>query len=206
MGSGEALAASAPVAGGGWLFRHRSWLPVPLALILVGVRWGSVAHPAIFVVGPLLVLCGEAVRWWGVGQIGVISRTRTTRLGPLITSGPFALCRNPLYVGNLLLWAGFTVWSGLLWMLPATLGVFGGYYASIIGWEEALLTERFGEDYRRYCAETPRWLPRLGRWGRAASSGAMHGWREVAFSERGTLIAIVVGGLLLILRQRFWMP
>ena len=150
-----------PAAGGGWLFRHRSWLPVPLALILVFVRWGAFVHPAIFVVGPLIVLAGEGLRWWGVSQIGVISRTRTTRLGPLMTSGPFALCRNPLYVGNLLLWAGFSVWSGLLWMLPVTLGVFGAYYASIIGWEEALLTERFGEDYVRYCRETPRWWPRL---------------------------------------------
>jgi protein-S-isoprenylcysteine O-methyltransferase Ste14 len=203
MGSGEAVSPTAPVAGGGWLFRHRSWLPVPLALILVFVRWGAVLHPAIFVIGPLLVVSGEALRWWGVSQIGVISRTRTTRLGPLITSGPFALCRNPLYVGNLLLWAGFAVWSGLLWMLPVTVGVFATYYASIIGWEEALLTDRFGEDYIRYCRETPRWWPRLDRVGHALASSGAHGWREVVFSERGTLIAIVVGGALLALRHRF---
>ena len=203
MGSGEVITQTAPAAGGGWLFRHRSWLPVPLALILVFVRWGVFVHPAIFVVGPLTVLAGEGLRWWGVSQIGVISRTRTTRLGPLMTSGPFALCRNPLYVGNLLLWAGFSVWSGLLWMLPVTLGVFGAYYASIIGWEEALLTERFGEDYVRYCRETPRWWPRLSRLGSALASSALHGWREVAFSERGTLLAIVLGGALLALRHRF---
>jgi len=202
MSSGAAVSQTAPAAGGGWLFRHRSWLPVPFALILVFVRWGAFVHPAIFVVGPLIVLAGEGLRWWGVSQIGVISRTRTTRLGPLMTSGPFALCRNPLYVGNLLLWAGFSVWSGLLWMLPVSLGVFGAYYASIIGWEEALLTERFGEEYVRYCRETPRWWPRLNHLGSALASSALHGWREVAFSERGTLIAIVLGGALLALRHR----
>jgi protein-S-isoprenylcysteine O-methyltransferase Ste14 len=149
----------------------------------------------------LLAVAGESLRWWAVGQIGVISRTRTTRLGPLITSGPFALCRNPLYVGNLLLWAGFTVWSGLLWMLPITLGVFIVYYRSIIRWEETLLTERFGDAYAAYAAETPRWWPRLDRLSTAVSASAMHPWREVAFSERGTLAAIVVGALLLVVRQ-----
>ena len=201
MATGHATATAAP-AGGGWLFRHRSWLPVPFALVLLLVRWGMVRHPAVLVIGPLLVAAGEGLRWWAVGQIGVISRTRSTRVGPLITTGPFALCRNPLYVGNLLLWAGATVWSGLLWMLPVTVGVFAAYYASIIGWEEALLTDRFGDAYRAYRDETPRWWPRLDRLPAAWSASAMHPWREVAFSERGTLIAIGAASVLLVLRLR----
>jgi protein-S-isoprenylcysteine O-methyltransferase Ste14 len=201
MSSGQSATASSTPAGGGWLFRQRSWLPVPIALVLLLVRWGMVRHPAVWIAGPLLVIAGEGLRWWAVGQIGVISRTRATRLGPLITSGPFALCRNPLYVGNLVLWAGFTVWSGLLWMLPATLGMFGLYYRSIIDWEEALLADRFGEAYTSYTAATPRWRPRLDRLGSAFAASAMHPWREVAFSERGTLLAIAVGAGLLIARQ-----
>lgn len=201
MATGHATATAAPT-GGGWLFRHRSWLPVPFALVLLLVRWGMVRHPAVLVIGPLLVAAGEGLRWWAVGQIGVISRTRSTRVGPLITTGPFALCRNPLYVGNLLLWAGATVWSGLLWMLPVTVGVFAAYYASIIGWEEALLTDRFGDAYRAYRDETPRWWPRLDRLPAAWSASAMHPWREVAFSERGTLIAIGAASVLLVLRLR----
>jgi protein-S-isoprenylcysteine O-methyltransferase Ste14 len=201
MPSGPTAAQSTVPAGGGWLFRQRSWLPVPIALVLLLVPWGMVRHPALSIVGPLLVLAGESLRWWGVGQIGVISRTRTTRLGPLITSGPFAICRNPLYVGNLMIWAGFTVWSGLLWMLPITLGLFIVYYHSIIEWEEALLTERFGDAYRQYGAEIPRWWLRLDRLPAALAASAMHPWREVAFSERGTLAAIAVGAVLLVIRQ-----
>ena len=201
MPSRQTAAQSGAQAGGGWLFRQRSWLPVPIALVLLLVRWGMTRHPALPIAGLLLVAAGEGLRWWAVGQIGVISRTRTTRLGPLITSGPFALCRNPLYVGNLLLWAGFTVWSGLLWMLPITLGVFLLYYRSIIDWEEALLTERFGEAYTRYVDDTPRWWPRLDRLPAALAASAMHPWREVAFSERGTLAAIGVGAVLLVIRQ-----
>jgi protein-S-isoprenylcysteine O-methyltransferase Ste14 len=201
MPSGPAAARSGASAGGGWLFRQRSWLPVPVALVLLLVPWGMVRHPLLFVAGPLLVIAGESLRWWAVGQIGVISRTRSTRLGPLITTGPFALCRNPLYVGNLLLWAGFTIWSGLLWMLPITLGLFIVYYRSIIEWEEALLTERFGDAYRQYLRETPSCWPRLDRLPAAFAASAMHPWREVAFSERGTLAAIAIGAILLVVRQ-----
>ena len=201
MSSGPMAVQSGVPAGGGWLFRQRSWLPVPIALVLLLVRWGMVRHHALSIAGPMLVAIGESVRWWAVGQIGVISRTRTTRLGPLITSGPFALCRNPLYVGNLLLWAGFTLWSGLLWMLPVALGVFILYYRSIIDWEEALLRDRFGDAYSRYVAETPRWWPRMDRVPAAFAASAMHPWREVAFSERGTLLAIAIGAVLLVIRQ-----
>jgi len=201
MSTGPTAAQSTASVGGGWLFRQRSWLPVPIALILLLVRWGMLRHPILPIAGPFLVLAGEALRWWAVGQIGVISRTRSTRLGPLITTGPFTLCRNPLYVGNLLIWAGFTVWSGLLWMLPITLGIFIVYYRSIIEWEEALLTERFEGAYTEYVAVTPRWWPRLDRLAAALSASAMHPWRQVAFSERGTLAAIGVGAILLVIRQ-----
>ena len=201
MSSGPTAAHSTASVGGGWLFRQRSWLPVPIALVLLLVRWGMLRHPILPVAGPFLVLAGEGLRWWAVGQIGVISRTRSTRLGPLITTGPFTLCRNPLYVGNLLIWAGFTVWSGLLWMLPITLGIFIVYYRSIIEWEEALLTERFGEAYTEYVSVTPRWWPRLDRLPAALSASAMHPWRLVAFSERGTLMAIAIGAILLVIRQ-----
>ena len=201
MSTGPTAAQSTASVGGGWLFRQRSWLPVPIALVLLLVRWGMLRHPILPIAGPVLVLAGEALRWWAVGQIGVISRTRSTRLGPLITSGPFTMCRNPLYAGNLLIWAGFTVWSGLLWMLPITLGIFIIYYRSIIDWEEALLTERFGDAYREYVPVTPRWWPRLDRLAAALSASAMHPWRQVAFSERGTLAAIAVGAILLVIRQ-----
>ena len=56
--------------------------------------------------GVAVVVFAEALRLWGVHHIGVISRTRSDRLGPLVASGPFALVRNPLYLGNIMLWVG----------------------------------------------------------------------------------------------------
>ena len=48
-----------------------------------------------------MTAAGELIRLWGVHHIGAISRTRSQRLGPLVATGPFALIRNPLYVGNI---------------------------------------------------------------------------------------------------------
>jgi protein-S-isoprenylcysteine O-methyltransferase Ste14 len=186
---------------GGWLFRSRSWLPVPLVLLLLIGNWGRVGTPWIMAtIGASLVLLGELTRIWAVRQIGVISRTRSGRLGRLVTEGPFSLVRNPLYVGNLLLWTGFTVWSAKLWLLPVAWTLFLLQYSAIIRFEEDLLRQRFGEEYVAYTARVPRWWPRLSNLGAAVRDRAEHPWRATLFSERGTLIAVaVVSTLLLIL-------
>jgi hypothetical protein len=74
--------------GGAWLFRYRSFLPVPLALILLIVRAGELDGAAVMTLGAAIVAAGQALRLWAVRHIGTISRTRTTRYGPLMTAGP----------------------------------------------------------------------------------------------------------------------
>ena len=71
-----------------------------------------------------IVAGGLGIRYWAVSYIGTISRTRASRFGPLMSAGPFALVRNPLYVGNFLIWIGFAIASGLLWMLPVAWALF----------------------------------------------------------------------------------
>lgn len=182
---------------GGWLFRHRTALPVPIALALLLVRIGEVPRTTgLLVAGAALVAAGEAVRLWGVHHIGAISRTRSDRLGPLITSGPFGRVRNPLYIGNVALWVGFALCAGLVWMAPPILVLLGFEYHAIVRWEERLLERRRGDEYKAYMARVPRWVPSL----HSATSGPAavgYSWRQTFFSERGTLIAIGLGFLLL---------
>ena len=188
---------------GAWAFSQRSWTPVPLALILVGVRWKWVRTPWLFGLGVLVVLAGLGIRYWGVSHIGTISRTRAARYGPLMTAGPFALVRNPLYVGNFLIWIGFVLSSGLLWMLPVAWAIFALQYSAIVRFEEAALIRHFGASYEAYAREVPRWSLNLTRLGAAFGPAAPHGWREVCFSERGTLIAATVMTLLLLAKYRW---
>jgi protein-S-isoprenylcysteine O-methyltransferase Ste14 len=186
---------------GGWLFRHRTSLPVPiaLALLLIPATEGSSSW-TLAGVGLVLTVSGEAIRLWAVHHIGAISRTRSERLGPLVDSGPFALVRNPLYIGNILLWVGFTVTAGLLWMAPIVLILLALEYHAIVRWEEQLLESRLGEAYRQYVSRVPRWLPRRLSAGAAPSDAKGFSWGETLFSERGTLVAIAAGYLLLSLK------
>ena len=205
---------------GAWLFRHRTAVPLPLALAVLllpdSLAQGSTKPLAA---GAILIAFGEAIRLWGVRNIGAISRTRSDRLGPLVESGPFALIRNPLYVGNIALWVGFAVSAHLLSLVPVFVAILGLEYHAIVRWEERLLEERLGDRYRAYAAQVPRWIPRTFKRGARPSTGSgqpaggerrrtedsalsVFSWRETFYSERGTLIAIGIGYLLLWIKSQ----
>jgi protein-S-isoprenylcysteine O-methyltransferase Ste14 len=209
-----------PAALGGWLFRHRTAIPLPVAIAILLLRLGETPPSTpLIVAGVVVTMLGEALRMWGVHHIGVISRTRSDRLGPLIASGPFAILRNPLYVGNIALWVGFALTARLVWLAPVILVLLGLEYHAIVRWEEQLLESRLGDAYRAYAARVPRWLPTFNRRERrvrraeilsekdvSADSAASavkrdpYSWRETFYSERGTLLAIAAGYLLLWLK------
>jgi protein-S-isoprenylcysteine O-methyltransferase Ste14 len=185
-----------------------------MALAILLLRMGE-APPstALIIAGVVVTLLGEALRMWGVHHIGVISRTRSDRLGPLIASGPFAILRNPLYVGNIALWVGFALTARLVWLAPIILVLLGLEYHAIVRWEEQLLESRFGDAYRDYAARVHRWLPTFNRRERRVRRAEIlsekdpsadcavkrdpYSWRETFYSERGTLLAIAAGYLLL---------
>ena len=204
---------------GGWLFRHRTSIPIPVALAIVFLRaWEAPPGVPLVATGVAVTLLGEALRLWGVHHIGVISRTRSDRLGPLVEGGPFKIVRNPLYVGNIALWVGFALTARLVWLAPVILVLLGLEYHAIVRWEEQLLESRLGDAYRAYAARVNRWIPRLSRGDRtdgdlsafaggsvssASSTVSPYTLRETLFSERGTLVAIALGYLLLWLKARF---
>lgn len=182
------------VALGGSLFTWRTSLPLPIAAALLLIP--SQAEPWASVwAGTALVALGELLRLWAVRQIGAISRTRSDRLGPLVSTGPFARVRNPLYLGNILLWAGFSVSAGLVWLAPIVVALLAFVYHAIVQWEEGLLASRLGESYRAYVARVPRWLPSpvVDVASDRLRQQDPFSWRETLFSERGTLIAIAAG-------------
>ena len=190
---------------GGWLFRHRTSLPLPVALAILTLRIGEAPLSAVLVgTGVAITVIGELIRMWGVHHIGAISRTRSDRLGPLIDSGPFGLLRNPLYVGNIVLWVGFAVTARLVWLAPLVIVLLGLEYHAIVRWEETLLESRLGDAYRDYATRVPRWLPVLFYRRDRGDRREQHSFslRATLFSERGTLIAIALGYLVLWLKLR----
>jgi protein-S-isoprenylcysteine O-methyltransferase Ste14 len=77
----------------------------------------------------------------------------------LVTDGPYALTRNPMYAGHLVFLGGLA----LLTRSPVAAVVAAAHvpwFARRVRRDEERLQRRFGEPYAAYCAEVPRWLPR----------------------------------------------
>ena len=134
------------------------WRPLPLTL----------SHPAriaALILGALLYFPGLALVLWGrltLGRMYNVSSSFGARLyadQQLITHGPYALVRHPMYLGILV--ASF---GGLLlyrtWTLVFTALNFLALIVRARREEQALAAE-FGEQWKAYCRRVPAWLPRL---------------------------------------------
>lgn len=172
---------------GATLFRHRGWLPL-LFLGVPLVMPGSTS-PFRWVFGLALIAIGESIRLAGVAAAGSVTRRRSRNVQRLVTYGIFAWCRNPLYVGNFLIWMGFVTISGVLWFLPIAVLLFAVEYELIVRYEEGVLESTFGQEYLSYKSRTPRWLPRPPRM--AAETGE-HNWPEAWKSEISTFLQYAV--------------
>jgi len=174
------------------LFQHRSFVPIPFLVVMTIFAQPTTAS---FVTGLLVVLGGEYLRLWGVAIAG--SETRTTdRVGGtfLITTGPFAYVRNPLYLGNILMYFGFGVMSMALfpWLPLIALAFFTWQYSLIIQLEEEHLAERFGDDYRFYRTSVQRFVPTLKKYKAASAPQPEISWRRGLHSEKRTLQAVIL--------------
>lgn len=105
--------------------------------------------------GILLCFIGATLRYWASGYLRKDSR-------PAV-GGPYALVRNPLYLGTYLMAVGTALAIENGWLLGTVTILFGVIYHFIILDEEVKLRRIFGEPYLRYCKLVPRFFPRLWR-------------------------------------------
>ena len=138
-----------------FLVRRRTtftWL-VPLGLLVATYFYGQWTA-AGFITGFLFLLLGEIVRFWAAGYI--------RKDNAIATTGPYALVRNPLYFGSLLLAVGYLLISGLSWIAwLVVISLFLLFHLAAILFEETYLKGEFGEPYLTYLKQVPRLLPRL---------------------------------------------
>jgi protein-S-isoprenylcysteine O-methyltransferase Ste14 len=142
---------------------------VPRELSRLGDRAGrpAPAPPAARGAGLLMVAAGGALTAWTVAtHYQAAPRGWALEAAPtpgyLLRSGPYRWIRNPMYAGEVTVWLGWALFyaSPAVW---AGLGVVSAAFAALVPWEERWLLERFGEDYRVYLADVPRWVPRAPR-------------------------------------------
>jgi hypothetical protein len=107
--------------------------------------------------------------------------------------------RNPLYVGNFLIWMGFAVISGVLWFIPVAVVLFAVEYTLIVRYEEGVLESIFGEEYLMYKSRTPRWFPRPP----SARETGEHHWAEAWRSEVSTFLQYAVITGVFVAKQKY---
>ncbi len=146
-------------------FKNRGALLVVPAVVLAVFGKPSALSVAL---GLPIAVAGELVRCWAVGYSGETTRDDAVTAPKLVTAGPYAYVRNPIYVGNFITAAGFAIaFTGKnsagarAALVAAALAAMAALYATIVPHEEAFLRSRFHEQFAAYCRRVPRIIPRL---------------------------------------------
>jgi protein-S-isoprenylcysteine O-methyltransferase Ste14 len=171
-----------------WVFAHR--LPAGLFAVLVAALFVRPTYPKsigeiiLKVVSASLVMAGLALRAWGAGCAGRHTRTSTIEAEKLVTGGPYAFTRNPIYVGSMILGLGMVGMIGDWRLLPLLVVTFAALYFVIIPAEEEFLAKNHPLEYEVYRKNVPRILPRLIPWSAAQPNSfdwqpALGEWRMI---------------------------
>ena len=177
-------------------------------LFAVGLLVLAKPHPWLYPAGVVLLVLGEGLRIWACGHL--------RKNQDVITSGPFAHVKNPLYVGTFLIVTGLSLCASnpdhlsrviLYAGYPFFFVVFAVYYfPHKVRVEGDRLRRRFGERFDEYDRAVPNFFPRLTRYEKASDAP----WEArllVENSEIGTLIWTVVGALIILAKFKtpdFW--
>jgi protein-S-isoprenylcysteine O-methyltransferase Ste14 len=170
-------------------FKYRSYTPIPFIVIMLFYHNSNVWS---LIAGFIIACIGEYLRLWGVSWAG--SETRTTgNVGGthLIISGPFAHLRNPLYLGNILMYTGIGIMSFALfpWLQVVGLIFFSLQYHIIIIEEERYLKNTFGKQFESYILNVRRFIPRMSSYKVSNVEQPDFSWRDGLRSEIRTFQA-----------------
>ena len=186
-------------SSGNWLFRWRSYLPLLLlALVFPGFEhfrypFGSHFLDEIWeIVCVGVSFCGLCVRALTIGYAPRRTSGRNTKehiADELNTTGMYSVVRNPLYLGNFLMFMGVMLFLRAWWMPLIYLLVFMLYYERIIFAEEMFLRRKFGEAYLEWATKTPAFVPRLRRWRKPS---LRFSWRTVVRREYHGAFAVLI--------------
>lgn len=169
------------------LFTYRSYTPIPFLVVMLIFARPTLAS---IVVGLILAILGEAIRFWGVSYAGSETRTTGTVGGSqLVTSGPYSHVRNPLYAGNILMYVGVGIMSNALMpYLPlVALAYFIFQYTGIVSLEEEYLSRTFS-NWGEYKAKVGKFMPTLTAF--EGNGELKPDFPRALRSERSSLIAI----------------
>lgn len=193
---------------GNFFFKYRNWLFIILYLLLF------VPSPQLFserlfgpyyyywplILGLVITITGQLIRGATIGLAYIIRGGKEGKVyaEELVTTGIFNHCRNPLYVGNILMLFGVGILSNSLLYIAVIMPLFLVIYQAIVLAEENFLRGKFGLSFDQYCSKVNRWFPSIK--GLSATFSSMHfKWKRWILKEYNTQYVWLTGIALIIL-------
>lgn len=192
---------------GNFFFKYRNTLFLFLYLALF------IPSPALFreeqlgphyyywpiIIGLIITITGQIIRGATIGLAYIIRGGKDGQVyaEELVTQGIFNHCRNPLYVGNILMLLGVGILSNSILYLVVLIPLFLLIYHAIVLAEEKFLRAKFGSSFEQYCKRVNRWLPDLRGLSNTFNSMEFK-WKRWILKEYNTQF-IWLSGIVLIL-------
>ncbi len=158
---------------GNFFFKYRNILFLFLYLLLF-IPSPALFRPSFFgsgywhwpvIIGLIITIMGQLIRGATIGLAYIIRGGKDGKVHAeqLVTDGIFNHCRNPLYVGNILMLFGVGILSNSLIYVTLVVPLFILIYHAIVLAEENFLQQKFAGAFTSYCKRVNRWIPSLSK-------------------------------------------
>src|ERR1700755_3551275 len=196
------------VAIGNFFFKYRNWifilfygaLFIPSWPLFSKEVWGEHYYSWPITIGLVITILGQLIRGLTIGLAYIVRGGKAGKpyAEGLVTDGIFSHCRNPLYVGNILMLLGVGILANSLVYVAIVIPVFLFVYQAIVLAEENFLRGKFGPGYDEYCSKVNRWFPNLAGIGKTFSSMQFN-WKRWILKEHTTQFIWLIGITLILL-------
>lgn len=196
------------VSIGNFFFKYRNWIFILFYGALFIPSW-PLFSPGVFGeqyyiwpigLGLFITCLGQLIRGLTIGLAYIVRGGKEGKpyAEGLVTEGIFKHCRNPLYVGNILMLLGVGILANSLFYVAIMIPVFLFIYQAIVLAEENFLRGKFGPGFDEYCKHVNRWFPNLKGIGGSLRSMAFN-WKRWILKEHTTQFIWLIGIVLLLL-------
>jgi len=196
------------VSIGNFFFKYRNWIFILFYAALFIPSWPLFSKEAFgdfyylwpVIIGLLVTCTGQAIRGATIGLAYIVRGGKEGKpyAEGLVTEGIFNHCRNPLYVGNILMLLGVGILANSLLYVAVMMPVFLFIYQAIVLAEENFLRKKFGPGYDEYCKKVNRWVPNINGIGKTFGSMEFN-WRRWVLREHTTQFIWLAGIVLILL-------
>jgi protein-S-isoprenylcysteine O-methyltransferase Ste14 len=173
-------------------FAQKTRVPAGTAL---GILFLLLMHPSArsLWIGAAITLPGSLIRLWAAGHIN--------KGKALTQGGPYAMTRNPLYLGSFLMALGIILGGQGYWLLPLFGGFFAAFYIPVMKAEEDYLLGVYRQEFVEYSKKVPVFFPAFQKAGAGASTFLWS--RVVRNREHRNVAGLIVAEAILVVKFIF---